>query len=110
MCSEKECILQMKQQLEAILANAKKELAAAANARDLDAARVKFLGKKGELTALLKGMRDLSPEERPAVGQLVNDVRAAVEQGVNLIDTAPAYTARKNFRARPRSPPESRNP
>lgn len=72
----------MKQQLEAILANAKKELSAAANARDLDAVRVKFLGKKGELTALLKGMRDLSPEERPVIGQLVNDVRAAVEQSL----------------------------
>ncbi len=73
----------MKQQLEAILSNAKQELAAAANARDLDAVRVKFLGKKGELTALLKGMKNLSPEERPAIGQLVNDVRAAVEQALD---------------------------
>lgn len=72
----------MKQQLEAILANAKQELTAAANARDLDAVRVKFLGKKGELTALLKGMKNLSPEDRPAIGQLVNDVRTSVEQAL----------------------------
>ena len=42
-------------------------------------ARVRFLGKKGELTALLKGMKDVAAEERPAVGQLINDVRAEIE-------------------------------
>ena len=69
----------MKQQLEAILASAKKELSETKTARDLDAVRVKFLGKKGELTAILKGMKNVAPEERPIIGQLVNDVRAAVE-------------------------------
>ena len=69
----------MKEQLEAILASAKKELGETTNARDLDAVRVKYLGKKGELTAILKGMKNLSPEERPVVGQMVNEVRAAVE-------------------------------
>ena len=42
--------------------------------------RVKFLGKKGELTAVLKGMKDVAPEERPKVGQLVNETRAAIEE------------------------------
>lgn len=42
--------------------------------------RVSYLGKKGELTALLKGMKDVAPEERPKVGQMVNDVRAEIEQ------------------------------
>lgn len=42
--------------------------------------RVNYLGKKGELTALLKGMKDVAPEERPKVGQMVNDVRAEIEQ------------------------------
>ena len=69
----------MKQQLEAILASAKKELSETKTARDLDTVRVKFLGKKGELTAILKGMKNVAPEERPIIGQLVNDVRAAVE-------------------------------
>ncbi len=42
--------------------------------------RVNYLGKKGELTALLKGMKDVAPEERPKVGQMVNDVRTEIEQ------------------------------
>ena len=73
----------MKQQLEAILANARKELSETKTARDLDAVRVKFLGKKGELTAILKGMKNVAPEERPIIGQLVNDVRAAVETALD---------------------------
>lgn len=69
----------MKQQLEAILSNAKNELSETQNARELDAVRVKYLGKKGELTAILKGMKNVAPEERPIIGQLVNDVRAELE-------------------------------
>ena len=69
----------MKQQLEAILSNAKNELSQTQNARELDAVRVKYLGKKGELTAILKGMKNVAPEERPVIGQLVNDVRAELE-------------------------------
>lgn len=46
----------------------------------LNDVRVAFLGKKGELTAVLKGMKDVSPEERPLVGQMVNETRAAIEQ------------------------------
>ena len=46
----------------------------------LNDVRVKFLGKKGELTAVLKGMKDVAPEERPKVGQLVNETRAAIEE------------------------------
>lgn len=72
----------MKEKLQVILQTAKTELAAAEDARTLDAARVKFLGKKGELTALLKGMKDVPAEERPAVGQLINDVRAEIEQTI----------------------------
>ena len=45
----------------------------------LDDLRVKFLGKKGELTQILKGMGALSKEERPAVGQLANEVREEIE-------------------------------
>ena len=42
--------------------------------------RVAYLGKKGELTAILKGMKDVAPEERPKVGQLVNETRAKIEE------------------------------
>ena len=69
----------MKEKLQGILQTAKEQLAAATDARALDEARVKFLGKKGELTALLKGMKDVAAEERPVVGQLINDVRAEIE-------------------------------
>ena len=46
----------------------------------LDELKVKYLGKKGELTAILKEMGKLSPEERPIIGQLANDVRADIEK------------------------------
>ena len=72
----------MKQQLEAILSNAKNELSQTQNARELDAVRVKYLGKKGKLTAILKGMKNVAPEERPVIGQLVNDVRAELEKAL----------------------------
>ena len=60
-------------------------LAAFENAADLpalDALRVQYLGKKGELTAVLKMMGKLTPEERPVMGQLANDVRAALESAL----------------------------
>ncbi len=46
---------------------------------DIEALRIQYLGKKGELTAVLRGMGQLSPEERPAVGALANEVRASIE-------------------------------
>ena len=51
-----------------------------ASSEELEALRVKFLGKKGELTAILKQMGSLSPEERPIMGQLVNKAKAEVEE------------------------------
>ena len=70
----------MKQQLEAIRAAALDAIAETRAAEDLAALRVKYLGKKGELTAVLKQMGKLSAEERPVMGQLANDVRAALEK------------------------------
>ena len=46
---------------------------------DLEQIRIQYLGKKGELTAVLRGMGALSVEERPVVGQLANEVRATIE-------------------------------
>ena len=80
----------MREQLAKIRAEA---LAAFENAKasaDLDELRVKYLGKKGELTAVLKQMGKLSPEERPAMGQLANEVRAALE---SALDAASAKLA-----------------
>ena len=69
----------MKQQLEAIKLRALEALDAAETPAALDELRVKLLGKKGELTAVLKMMGKLSPEERPVMGQLANAVRAEIE-------------------------------
>ncbi len=69
----------MKEQLAKIKAEALSAFAQAKDAAGLDALRVKYLGKKGELTGVLKMMGKLSPEERPVMGQLANDVRAALE-------------------------------
>ncbi len=69
----------MKEQLEKIRSEAEAALAAAASGDEIEAARVKYLGKKGALTAVLRGMGALSPEERPVIGQMANDVRAFVE-------------------------------
>jgi len=72
----------MKQQLETIRARAVAALESAKNAEELDALRVQYLGKKGELTAVLKQMGKLSAEERPVIGQLANEVRAKLERAI----------------------------
>ena len=73
----------MKQQLEKIEALAKEELASCKEIKVLDDLRVKYLGKKGGLTAILKQMGKLSAEERPVIGQLANKVRSDIEQAIN---------------------------
>ncbi len=72
----------MKEQLAKIKEEALDSFRAAAASADLDALRVKYLGKKGELTAVLKQMGKLSAQERPVMGQLANDVRAALEKAL----------------------------
>ena len=72
----------MKAQLEQIKLNALAALDAAETPAALEELRVKLLGKKGELTAVLKMMGKLSPEERPIMGQMANDVRAALEGAI----------------------------
>ena len=69
----------MKEKLQNIKEEALKEIEAADMPEKLNDVRVKFLGKKGELTAVLKGMKDVAPEDRPKVGQMVNETRAAIE-------------------------------
>ncbi|CAB1244451.1 phenylalanyl-tRNA synthetase (alpha subunit) [Ruminococcaceae bacterium BL-6] len=70
----------MKEQLEAIRDRAVRELSQADGQQVLENLRVKYLGKKGELTSILKQMGKLSAEERPAVGQLANQIRSLIEQ------------------------------
>ena len=70
----------MKEALEAIRRTAIERLDAAKDLKSLDELRVALLGKKGELTAILKQMGKLTPEERPVIGQLANEVRADIEK------------------------------
>lgn len=72
----------MKEQLAKIRAEALSAFDGVKDAAALDELRVKYLGKKGELTAVLKQMGRLSAEERPAMGQLANEVRAALESAL----------------------------
>ena len=70
----------MKEKLQKIQADA---LAAIADTgADLEQIRIQYLGKKGELTSVLRGMGALSPEERPIVGQIANEVRAVIESAL----------------------------
>ena len=74
----------MKEQLEQIKRNAFAALEAASTPAALEELRVRLLGKKGELTAVLKQMGKLSAEERPVMGQLANSVRAAIEEELEI--------------------------
>ena len=78
----KETLNRIKEEALAIIASPETDDAA------LEALRIKYLGKKGELTAVLRGMGQLSPEERPIVGQIANEVRAEIEEAITEKKTA----------------------
>jgi phenylalanyl-tRNA synthetase alpha chain len=82
----------MREQLRNIRAQAEKELSILQNIIELENFRVKYLGKKGELTSVLRGMGALSAEERPVIGQLANEARAFIE---SKIDTAKEQLVKK---------------
>ena len=82
----------MKDQLEKIKEDALKQIEASDALEKLNEIRVAYLGKKGELTSVLKSMKDVPPEERPKVGQMVNDARAIIE---NRLEEAKASLAKK---------------
>ncbi len=69
----------MQEKLNRILEEAKNQIQSATTHSETEDIRVKFLGKKGELTAILRGMGSLSPEERKTTGQLANEVRSNIE-------------------------------
>ena len=82
----------MKEKLSQIKEMAIKRLADASDLKTLDDLRVEILGKKGELTQILKGMGSLSKEERPVIGQLANEVRTEIE---TKLEEAKAHLAAK---------------
>jgi phenylalanyl-tRNA synthetase alpha chain len=67
------------QRIDALRAEGERAFASAGNAADLETVRVRFLGRKSDLTALLRGLKDLPPAERSAVGARANDARLALE-------------------------------
>lgn len=73
----------MREKLLQIKADAEEKLALIKSDDELEAFRVQFLGKKGALTAVLRSMGSLSPDERPKIGQLANEVREAIEQDIS---------------------------
>ena len=72
----------MREKLEQIQNGALEAISSASDLKVLEDLRVQYLGKKGELTAVLRGMKDLTAEERPVVGQMANDVREALEHAL----------------------------
>ncbi len=70
----------MKEKLQEIKEQAMKRITEADSLDKLNDVRIAFLGKKGELTAVLKGMKNVDPKDRPAVGQMVNEARESIER------------------------------
>ncbi len=87
----------MNEKLKEIQAKALKKIDDARGMDSLNEVRVAVLGKKGELTALLKGMKDVSAEDRPKIGQMVNDARAQIE---NRLQEARAAIEREEMERR----------
>ena len=73
----------MKEKLEAISKMSKEKIAEIKDSQALNDFKVKVLGKKGELTEILRGMKDIAAEERPVVGNLVNKIRDEIEQMID---------------------------
>lgn len=85
----------MKDQLEKIKAEALARIEASDALEKLNEIRVAYLGKKGELTSVLKSMKNVAPEERPKVGQMVNDARALIEEKLEATRQMLARKARE---------------
>ena len=89
----------MQDQLKAIREHVIEELKTVQDSNALEQLRVRVLGKKGELTAILRGMGKVPAEERPAIGRIVNETREKLESAID--ETAAALRAReKDFRLR----------
>jgi len=87
----------MREKLQQIQEEALSKIKECSTSQMLEEIRVKYLGKKGELTSILRGMGQLSPEERPIVGKIANEVREAIE---NAIDQAKYDIKQKEKNAR----------
>ncbi len=77
----------MKQKLQELKEEASQRIAEVNNLRDLQELRVKYLGKKGEIKTLLRGMGKLPPAERPVIGSLANEIQKALEEQIDKKET-----------------------
>ena len=85
----------LKEKIEQITAQGLEAIENAAVSSELNDIRVKYLGKAGEITALLKSLKDVPPQEKPAIGKLVNDVRVKIETALQAKMQAIAIAERK---------------
>ena len=85
----------MKDRLEQIRQNALAQIEEAGALEKLNDIRVAFLGKKGELTSIMKSMKEIAPEDRPAFGQMVNETRSEIEKKMEEMKTELARKARE---------------
>ena len=85
----------MKEKLQQIRGNAMAQMKEAGSLDKLNEIKVAFLGKKGELTTIMKSMKDISKEERPAFGQMVNEVRAEIENALDEMKQTLSKKARE---------------
>lgn len=74
----------IQEDLERIRKEARERLEKAFSPEEINQVKVDFLGKKGQLTGILKGMKDVAAEERPKVGQMVNETRARIEEAIRV--------------------------
>ena len=70
----------MKDKLSLLKNEARQEIVNSSTLQEIEDLRVKYLGKKGQLTEISKGMKNLSAEERPVIGQLLNEVRNEITE------------------------------
>ncbi|HNZ08677.1 MAG TPA: phenylalanine--tRNA ligase subunit alpha [Bacillota bacterium] len=81
--------------IKGLVERAKDEIASCGNKNQLEAIRIKYIGKKGELTALLRSMGGLSPEDRPKFGQAVNEAKEEIEGRLAVKSDAIVMSARE---------------
>ena len=85
----------MNEKLQQIRENAVAQIEAADSLEKLNEIRITFLGKKGELTAIMKSMKDIPKEDRPAFGQMVNETRTDIESKMDAMKNTLARKARE---------------
>ncbi|MGI6633768.1 MAG: phenylalanine--tRNA ligase subunit alpha [Christensenellales bacterium] len=86
--------MSLSEQIQAIVSEAEQAVSAVSSTQELEQQRVHLLGKKGVLTALLRSMGQMSPEERPRAGQMINDARQTI---TGLLERAESELAEKEL-------------